>query len=206
MSDYTYEFERRCETLETYEWDNVWWEKANVKQATRVLYIGDSISCATRRVATQVSGNTILFDGFGTSKAVDNPYFVPSLRLFAEQEGERRAVLFNNGLHGWHLEDQSDYARAYEDVLVQLLEEFKGTPVMLLLSTPVADTERDRRVQVRNEVVLALAKKYCLPVIDLYSVTKARAELLSPDGVHFLPEGYRLLAEAIVERVKEQLS
>jgi lysophospholipase L1-like esterase len=153
-----------------------------------------------------VSGNTILFDGFGTSKAVDNPYFVPSLRLFAEQEGERRAVLFNNGLHGWHLEDQSDYARAYEDVLVQLLEEFKGTPVMLLLSTPVADTERDRRVQVRNEVVLALAKKYCLPVIDLYSVTKARAELLSPDGVHFLPEGYRLLAEAIVERVKEQLS
>ena len=206
MSDYTYEFERHYETRETYEWDNVWWDQANVKQATRVLYIGDSISCATRRVATQVSGNTLLFDGFGTSKAVDNPYFMKSLRLFAEQEGERHVVLFNNGLHGWHLEDQSDYARAYEDFLVQLLEEFKGTPEMLLLTTHVADGERDKRVQVRNEGVSALAKKYDLPVIDLYSVTKEHAELLSSDGVHLLPEGYRLLAEALVDRVKEQLS
>jgi len=52
MSDFTYEFKTSALKLETYEWDNVWLEQAPVKDAKRVLYIGDSISCATRRVAT----------------------------------------------------------------------------------------------------------------------------------------------------------
>ena len=80
MSNFTYEFENRRESLEMYEWDNVWWEHADKSDITRVLYVGDSISCATRNAATQSSGNTIYFDGFGTSKAVDNPFFAPSVR------------------------------------------------------------------------------------------------------------------------------
>ena len=90
MSDYTYEFDNRYDRLETYEWDNVWWEQANLKDATRVLYIGDSISCATRKVATKLSENRLLFDGFGTSKALDNPFFADSLRSFCKQQGTSR--------------------------------------------------------------------------------------------------------------------
>ena len=65
--------------LETYEWDNVWFEQANQPDAKRVLYIGDSISCGTRHQATIAAGNKIFFDGIGTSKAVDNQYFKSKL-------------------------------------------------------------------------------------------------------------------------------
>ena len=89
MSEFTYEAANSESRLETYEFDNVWWEHANTKGTPRVLYIGDSISCGTRRKATEVAENKIFFDGFGTSKALDNPYFADSIRMFAKQQGER---------------------------------------------------------------------------------------------------------------------
>ncbi len=205
MSDFTYAFEDRKTNLETYEWDNVWWEHAGTTDTPRVLYIGDSISCATRRHATEISGNTLFFDGFGTSKAVDNPYFAASLHLFAAQERERAVILFNNGLHGWHMDDEGAYREHYEALVQFLLKEFDGTPVVLLLTTAVADAERDARVVVRNRVVSSLAKTYGLPVLDLYSLTDAHRDLLSPDGVHLTQEGYRLLAKTLVDGVNAVL-
>ncbi len=84
MNDYTYELKNRHERLETYEWDNVWWEQANTKDVPRILYIGGSISCGIRRIATEIADGEFFFDGFGTSKALDNPYFAESIRLFAK--------------------------------------------------------------------------------------------------------------------------
>ena len=109
MTDFTYAFKDRKERLETYEWDNVWWECADDCETPRVLYIGDSISCGTRRFATEATENTILFDGVGTSKAVDNPFFPELIRSFANQQGHRKVILFNNGLHGWHLDDETEF-------------------------------------------------------------------------------------------------
>jgi|GEM_PF-948584 len=203
MNDMTYEFETKQHKLETYEWDNVWWEQTNIQDAARVLYIGDSISCGTRRVATATAQNQILFDGFATSKALDNPYFTDTLHVFAQQQRKREVVLFNNGLHGWHLDDKTDYAREYEKMLCFLLKEFEGTPVVLLLTTHVANEERDARVRQRNCVVCELAKKHGISVIDLYTPTKEHGELLSGDGVHFSKEGYQLLADILVKSVKE---
>ena len=82
--------------LETYEWDKTWIEKSEDINSKRVLYIGDSISCGTREALRVIQGNEILFDGFGTSKALDNPYYFPTLSLFAKQENYRNAVIFNN--------------------------------------------------------------------------------------------------------------
>lgn len=82
MSDFTYETENRSNRYETYEWDNIWIEHANETECKRAAYIGDSISVGTRRIATARTNEEILFDGFGTSKALDNPYFKDSIRLF----------------------------------------------------------------------------------------------------------------------------
>lgn len=202
MSNLTYEYGNRSGCLETYEWDNVWWEHADTEGVPRVLYIGDSISCATRTAATALSGQSIYFDGFGTSKAVDNPHLVPSIRLFASQQGERKVILFNNGLHGWHLEDTTEYVSAYERMILFLQEEFKGTPIVLLLTTHVLDAERDQRVVLRNRGVCELARKYCLPVVDLYTLSREHAELLSPDGVHFTEQGYRIFAQEILRVIQ----
>lgn len=64
--DFTFQTESNGLALEDFEWDNTWWEQAPDTSSARVLYIGDSISCGTRRTATYVAENKILFDGFGT--------------------------------------------------------------------------------------------------------------------------------------------
>ena len=201
MSDFTYEFNNRSQSLEKFEWDNVWWEQADVTGVPRVLYIGDSISCATRRVATAAAEGKIFFDGFGTSKAVDNPYFSESVRLFAQQQGEREVIIFNNGLHGWHLDDDTEYIQYYEQLVKFLLSEFGATPIVLILTTAIADEKRNARVVKRNNAVVKLAAAYNLSVVDLYSVVNEHRELLSPDGVHLIPEGYKLLASALLSHI-----
>ena len=203
MSNFTYEFENKHTVLEKYEWDNIWWENTEAVDMPRVLYIGDSISCATRGRATAAANHELLFDGLGTSKAVDHPCFVETIRLFAKQQGSRVAVLFNNGLHGWHLDDTAAYRDSYETILQFLLEEFGSTPVFLVLTTAVSNPERNARVIVRNKVVMELADAYNLPVIDLYTITDEHRVLISEDGVHLRSEGYDLLADKIVRAIKD---
>lgn len=205
MSEFTYERGTTGARLETYEWDSVWWEQTPNREAGRVLYIGDSISCKTREAATRAAEGRLLFDGFGTSKALDNPYLFESIRLFARQEGERCAILLNNGLHGWHLDDAEEYPAAYEAAVRFLLAEFPKTPLYLLLTTSVADPVREARVQARNAAVTAIAERYGLPVIDLYTVSAEHAHLRAHDGVHYTPEGYQKFGEAIVLALKEDL-
>ena len=202
MSDFTYEFDRKETKLEKYEWDNVWWDTTGNSEAYRALYIGDSISCGTRRLATECSEEKILFDGFGTSKALDNPYFIPALRMFAEQEGHREVIFFNNGLHGWHL-SEDEYAEYYEKTVRFILDEYKGTPLVIVLSTFVTNGERNARVIARNEKARAIAEKYGLEIVDLYSISESIQEHQKPDGVHFVADGYRVFAEALVECAKK---
>ncbi len=202
MTEFTYETDNRKNALETFEWDNVWLSHADEPERKRVLYIGDSISCGTRNIATQKTKDEWLFDGFGTSKAIDNPYFCASLKLFAAQEGRRDAVIFNNGLHGWHLTDDTEYGAFYEEMVQFLMHEFSDTPLFLVLSTHVADDVRDARVVKRNEAVKKIAEKYTLSMIDLYTVSKNAPHLLSADGVHFTQEGYELLAEEIIRNLQ----
>ena len=202
MSQYTYEHENKDTSLETYEWDNVWWEQPHKHDVPRVLYIGDSISCATRRIATSYSADKILFDGFGTSKALDNPFLFDSIRIFAKQQKHRDVILFNNGLHGWHLDDDIQYLHYYDKMLQFLLDEFKDTPIVIVLTTSVSDEEREKRVKERNKAALKAAARYGLPVIDLYSTSAEVAEFRTADGVHFNTEGYRKFAEKIVSDLK----
>lgn len=183
---------------ETYEWDNVWIDHAEDLARRRVLYIGDSISCGSRYIATGQTQEAILFDGFGTSKALDNPYFKDAIRLFAAQESQRSAVLFNNGLHGFHLDDETEYPVLYDQMVRFLLKEFEGTPVLIVLTTHVADAATEQRVILRNKAAREIADRYGLPVIDLYTVSCENRDQLT-DGVHFTQEGYHALAAKILE-------
>lgn len=205
MSRFTYELENQTENLETYEWDNTWFEYANKDDINRVLYIGDSISCGTRGEATRMSEGRYFFDGLGTSKAIDNPYFTDAISLFAKQERSRKIVLFNNGLHGGHLGGKA-YFEHYEKMVQFLIKEFPDTKIVLLLSTFInRPDEVENVVKVRNEKVLELAEKYNLPVIDLFKVAEENKDKLCGDGIHFEKEGYEKLAEEIIKRIDEIL-
>ena len=200
MSEFTYETKDITRKLETLEWDNVWWEQTANVTAKRILYIGDSISCGTRRLITSLANSQILCDGFGTSKALDNPYFKPSLELFMKQQNKCDAILFNNGLHGWHLSDE-EYEKYYNEMLLFLLQ--KGIPLYVVLTTDdIKQEHRGEFVKTRNTIAKALADKYNLPVIDLYTVATSNAQYHKADGVHFEPEGYELLAKCILENLQ----
>ena len=204
MKNFTYEETNKQEQYETYEWDNTWIDHANDALANRVLYIGDSISCGVRRKATEQTDGKILFDGFGTSKAIDNPYFKDSINLFCSQQKRRSSVIFNNGLHGWHLKDETEYRHYYEEMVKFLLIKFENTPVYIALTTHVENNkERAERVIARNQIAKEIADRYDLVVIDLYTVSFGIADLLSTAGVHFVSEGYERLAEEIIRVISK---
>ena len=203
MQGFTYEHTDKKQQLETYEWDRFWIDHANDNTTRRVLYIGDSISGGTANIATERSGGEIFFDNFATSKAIDNPYLLEAIEYFAKQEGSRNVVLFNNGLHGWHLDEETDYLNYYDYTVGKLVNLFPESELVILLTTHVKDEVRDGRVKKRNEAALAVAKKYSLRVVDLYSVTLENKDMLAPDGVHFQRGGYEIIADTLIEAVKK---
>ena len=125
--------------------------------------------------------------------------------MFAAQQGHREAVVFNNGLHGWHLDDETEYPALLKDVLVFLKEEFAGTPVAVVLTTRLAKPERQQRVLARNKAAAAVAAELGLPVIDYFAASEEAAALQGADGVHFTEEGNRKLAEYMVQAVRSLL-
>ncbi len=199
---FTFEPESRT-SLENYEWDNTWLEQSRRSDLPRILYIGDSISCGIRQRITKRSGERCLVDGFGSSKGIDNKALAPMIALFASQESRRDAILLNNGLHGWHLEDGEEYPRHYAALVDFLHKMAPKTPLYLVLSTHTVNDQSHSRVKKRNEGVLAIAERYGLPVIDLYTLSCEQADLHCPppDGVHFKPEGYDIFADFILARL-----
>ena len=216
MSQFTYEEKDTSTALETFEWDNTWIDHTADTTSPRFLYIGDSISCAARRVATLATGEKLLFDGYGTSKGLDNPFLKDSIKLFAAQQPRRDAIIINNGLHGWHLDDKTEYKKHYKALIEFLLDEFRGTPIFIVLTTNVvsktyipngSDREsREARVKNRNAAALDLANEYGLKVIDLYSLSAEKPELLCGDGVHFTPDGYEAVAKTIITTLCKELN
>ena len=57
-----------------------------------------------------------------------------------------------------------------------------------------------------TDKTVEIAKKYDLPVIDLYAESKTNQKYLKNDGVHFLKKGYVKLAKKIVAEVKNSIN
>ena len=190
--------------LEEKEWTQVWLDEAMDTTTPRVLLVGDSIfNGIISNIITMVDG-TVLFDSFCSSKAVDNPYLIEELELFMRQEGHRKVIVFNNGLHGWHLDDEIRYEEGYEKIISSLKEKYPDTQIVVSLTTAIKD-EHLPRVLVRNEVAKKIASKYQCPVMDMYAESKKQEQWMAEDGIHFLYEGYRALSRFIIDYVVEYL-
>ena len=196
MSDFTLKNGKNEVRYETFEWDNVWIDHANDKTTKRVLYIGDSISVGTRKELSKLFGDRVLFDGFATSKSVDNPFFKDALKLFIKQLNRVDAILFNNGLHGGHLDD-AEYYQNYRDIVSFLRENHKDIPIYILYTTYAKTPFGMNRVPGRNVQAERIAKEFGLNVIDLYDITYQNKELISNDNIHLTDEGYLALADTI---------
>lgn len=192
MSEFTYE-EAVLGRLETYEWDNVWWERNRDLEHPRVMYLGDSISCGIRSVWNKIEGIEWYVDNCGTSKALDNPFLLNLAISFCHQQRRCDGILINNGAHGSHLSND-EYESYYEKLIMGLQKEFHKIPIILVTTTFSPDDSRNAVVILRNEAVMRISKKFSLPVIDLYETSK---NLTYVDKVHLDNEGYGVLAEKI---------
>lgn len=64
----------------------------------------------------------------------------------------------------------------------------------------------DADVQAYNQAAVKVCRKLRVPVNDLYALSRQQAALQMPDGVHFTPEGYRLLGQQVAARIRQTLS
>lgn len=213
MSNFTYQYgEKNCKN-EYYEWDNLWWDNVPDRNVERVLIIGDSISCGYRRKTTKIADGKYFVDGLGTSKALDDPAFIPLVDYVLAQEDNLRIIQVNHGLHGWHLNDETEYKEYFIKLIEHLLEKRPDSKLVIALTTPTRNLnnleeygEEIERVKARNKSALEIAEKFNLPVNDLYSVVINSPELYSKDGVHLNDEGYMLLAQQTHEIISDLMN
>lgn len=200
----TYE-ENGKEKLETYEWDDGWIEHANDIKTYRVFYIGDSISRGVRSVINKLADGKVRIDNYATSKAVDNPCLVKAVELFASQIKHRDLILFNNGLHGFHL-STAEYEKYYDGIIESLVKDYPNTEVEIVLTTYTnRSPEQAEIVNDRNNSARMIASKYGLKVIDLHKVSYENRHMLIADGIHMTQEGYEVLAKAVLKEVETKL-
>ena len=208
MSDFTYE-ENCTNALEYLEWDNLWFENAPEKNADRVLVIGDSISCGYRRIITELAGGRYFVDGIGTSKAVDNPSFIPLIEYFTSQITNIKVILINNGLHGAHL-SVDDYEKNLSGLVEYLKNKYTYSKLVMVTTTPTRNAQNlneygnnYERILDLNRRALKIADKYGAAVCDLFSVIKNNPEYYVNDGVHLNGDGYTALAKECSRIISE---
>lgn len=208
---FTYEL-GETRKLETYEWDNLWWEHANDTECKpRILIIGDSISCGYRSLVNRELEGNIYADGLGTSKSLDNEHFQKLIDYVAGQQKNCKLIQFNNGLHGWHLSKEA-YKEYYLGFVKYFKEKHADKKLVLALSTPVRKredlsqlAERNAEVILRNQAVLEIAESEGIIVNDLYSLVIDHPEYHSADGVHLTEEGYTVLAKQCVKVIADAI-
>jgi lysophospholipase L1-like esterase len=194
--------------LETIEWSQYWVEETK-RDKKRVLLVGDSISVGYRsEVHKRLQGEAYV-TAISTSKAVDNPMLIREIDFYAHAEDfEYEAIHFNNGLHGFHLEDEG-YREGYEKVILYFKEHYPTVRLILALSTPITVdgdpatiAPLNDSVISRNKIVRELAEKYGLEVNDLYACVEGKTEIFAGDGYHYKKEGYEMMSEQIVAILK----
>lgn len=110
------------------------------------------------------------------------------------------------------------FARNYEEIIKRLKTETKAAIVItnipdMSFAPVIPATQRDetrRSVQLFNEKLEAIARRYELLVVDTYAETHrvipSHPEFFSEDGFHPSAEGYEYWAEAMWPMVKTAIS
>lgn len=193
---------------EQIEWCNIWIQDANVDgPLPRVLFIGDSITQGVYPEVESLLSGKAHCARVCTSRFLSDPVYFQELALVVGQY--RFSVIhFNNGLHGWAF-DESQYAAGLP-VLVQFLRD--RAPEARLIwaqSTMVrkAGTSGldDARVIARNRLAAEAMSAAGIAVNDLHALTSSHPESLSPDNIHYQPEGYKLIAAQVAQMVCRHL-
>ncbi|MDB5085958.1 MAG: hypothetical protein JWN30_2844 [Bacilli bacterium] len=196
--------------MEKTEWCNLRWLNTNDDQLPRVLLIGDSITGGYNTVVSRILQEKANLAYLTTSKGINDIGLIKETSYVME-DFNYHIVHFNNGLHGWHINDQ-DYELALRNYLELLRQLSKGAKLIWANSTPyltreelVPDPGKNSIVIRRNAIANRIMVENKVRVNDLYTVTFGKTALFT-DGVHYNRDGYELLGSAVADVIMEELN
>lgn len=187
----------------------------------RVLLIGDSISMGyTVPVRERLAGKAnVLRPAENCSESANGVKKIDAWLGAAKWD----VIHFNFGLHDVkYLDPDGKYVTPdkgkqvastadYEKNLRTLVARLKQTGAKLIFATttpvPSQSSGRVEHDELRyNEVAVRVMKELGVAIDDLHTVATAKqATIQLPHNVHFTPEGYNVLAEAVVATIKPAL-
>jgi len=181
----------------------------------RVLLIGDSISIGytldvRKLLAGKANVHRIPQNGGATEVGLEKM----SAWL---GEGKWDVIHFNFGLHDAKYSSETTQRATreqYLDNLRRLIAQMKATGAKLIFATttPVpkggvlSPTRKFDSVTARNDIAVKLMQEQGVAIDDLYSVVWPVMEKVGrPNDVHFAPEGYQVLAQAVAASIETAL-
>lgn len=193
---------------ENIEWISIRRHNATDTTLRRVLLVGDSIVLGHGTKVHELLKDKVCVDFFATTKHVSDAEFMSDID-FMLARGNYALIVFNNGLHGFGIDDAL-YKPALREVLMILKGRVRGlavrncTPMLDKRDRKKLDPKRTPRVKRRNRDAAAVAKALGLPVLDLYAEMVKRKSLFS-DHAHCTEAGKQFQAERIADFIRALL-
>ena len=193
---------------------------AQEKSLAKVVLVGDSIRIGyAPLVAKRLEGRAIVVSAKPNGE--DSGNVLKNLEEWVIKENPD-VVHINAGLHDLKLTGKVYQVplAEYEKNLTAILERIeKGTHAKIIFatSTPILDDLHAQRkagfdrfeadVRKYNAAAVAVMKRARVPVNDLHKVIDdgGREKLMGPDGTHYTPAGYELLANAVTNSILSSL-
>ena len=203
----TYELENK-NNYERIEWDDIWRENAPEQNSKRILLIGDSIFHQSREKLNASFNGEINVDLLATSKSVADSAYPILIDYMAAQYDRYDVVIFNNGLHGFYL-DNDGYEENYRKLVKHIIEKLSKSKVLVSLSSTVRNPENINEFLPKNDVCIArnsiarkIAQENNIEYIDTYSLVCDRPDLISADGIHLNETGVEMLVEMFSNKIR----
>ncbi len=195
---------------ENIEWSNMRWNNATDSSKPRVLLVGDSIVVGHADKVHKLLEDKVCVDYYATAKCVSDVDYMPELDYLLSRN-DYALVIFNNGLHGWDIDD-TVYSQNLKETLSSLKQKRKkvawrtSTPIREKGNLEQPEARRTPRLLKRNADAMKIAEELGLAILDLYTPMDKAPELFSQDAIHFTAEGQDVQAAQIAEFISNQLS
>ncbi len=199
----------KTEIRESIEWTNMRWNDAPDNCKARILLIGDSIVVGHERLLHDIVKDEYCIDSFATAKCVSDVDYMRELNyMFSCRDYD--LVIFNNGLHGFDIDDEV-YEKNLEEAITDLNKRVKklawrtSTPIRNKEDLNKLNAEKNPRVIRRNAFAAKVAANLDIPVLDMYSPMEKNVEYFSTDAIHYNEQGKEVQARMLADFIKKIL-
>lgn len=188
-----------------------------------IVLIGDSIRMGyAPLVSKQLQGQAVILSH--EPNGGDSANVLKNLEDWAVAT-KPDIIHFNCGLHdlkrshenSTHQVEPADYEKNLRAIVERLRQSTKAR-VVFANTTPILDDRHAQRkadfdrleadVARYNEIAQRVMAELGVPIHDLHGLVQASGpeQALGPDGTHFTPEGNHLLADAVTDCLKRQIT